>query len=258
MNIRKFLNFEKNYYLFNREERNLAAIFYYALLINENLKIFLETIKCDFEIIPEEFGIYFEYSYLRDLWTYIDGNEKKRELILKFLKPKNIDFLSSASIKDFNSYFGAVPKPSSEFIQFPGNWSLSKYEKNINDNEEFLKICKFKWAFNIKPDIVIHTSNKNAVCIEAKLESGEGFYPNNKNECDMFVRRFSSKTHYVRQTELQKYLFEELIGCRTQFLFLVSKNATSKTHETIFWKEIFSKFNLINCPYFIRKWIETL
>ena len=54
--------------------------------------------------------------------------------------------------------------------------------KNIKNNDEFEAVCKFKWAFNIKPDIVIHTSLESAVCIEAKLESDESTYPKNKKE----------------------------------------------------------------------------
>ena len=52
----------KPYYLINREERNLAAIFYHVLLINNNLERFITKLKIDFPIIPEEMGIYFEYA----------------------------------------------------------------------------------------------------------------------------------------------------------------------------------------------------
>ncbi len=37
--------FDAPYYSINREERNLAAIFYYALLINDNLKGFLNKLN---------------------------------------------------------------------------------------------------------------------------------------------------------------------------------------------------------------------
>lgn len=115
-------------------------------------------IKCNLPIISHEMGIYFEYAYLRDLWDYIgDCNEIKREVIYNFLKPTNIQELKKMKTYEFNSYFGAISKPSSKYIQSPSRWSILKYKDTICDNDEFLKVSKFKWAFNAKPDIVINS-----------------------------------------------------------------------------------------------------
>lgn len=256
-NIRSFLNWNKGYYEINREERNLAAIFYHALLLDDNLTKFLNTISCEFPIKRDEVGIYFEYSYLRDLWFNIkNDNEVKRNLIYKFLNPNNIEELEQMSVYEFNQYFGAVPTASHEYIQSPGNWSIERYRKNIKDNNEFLKVCKFKWAYNAKPDIVIHTSHDTAICIECKIESGEGTYPTKPSEVKEFQNRGLA---LVTQTSLQKYIMEDLLGIKTQFLFLVQKEASkSETHTTLLWKDAFSNLKIDNCPLFIKEWIRRM
>lgn len=268
-NIRTFLGWDKNYSLINREERNLAAIFYHFLLQEGNLQKFLNYIECKSKIIPAEMGIYFEYAYIRDLWSELTKNKKNRdennkkgkELILKLLKPANQDELTNKTPLDFNKYFGAVPKPSEEYIQSPGNWSLTRYAENIKDPEEFLKTCKFKWAFNAKPDIVIHTSKDEAICIEAKLESGEGSYPQNEHEKDIFKNKTNGKD-YVTQTELQRYLMKCLLGINTQFIFLAKKDGrrTSKNSDQdtklLLWKDVFQLFDLTNTPPFIKETIK--
>ena len=85
--MNKYLRNSNPYYLFNREERNLAAIFYHVLLINNNLKKFLLKLQVDFPVIREEIGIYFEYAFLRDLWyeNRQQSNEFKKQLILDLL-----------------------------------------------------------------------------------------------------------------------------------------------------------------------------
>ena len=268
MNIRQYLNFQDGYYRINREERNLAAIFYHTLLLGDNLKRFLEFLKCDFPIKEKETAIYFEYAFLRDLWNSIKKDNKeeknrfKRKLILDLLNPANRDELEKMSIYEFNSYFGAVRTLSSDSIVSPGNWSIKYYDKNITDNDEFLKICKFKWSFNAKPDVVIHTTNDTAICIEAKYESGEGKYPSNRDEREIFKRRFgqnrSEDSYLVGQLSIQKKIMEELLGIKTLFLFLVQKkgNNSEPAIQTITWNEAFQNLDTENCPYFVKEWIN--
>ena len=258
-NIRSYLNWHRGYWELNREERNLAAILYHVLLMDGNLQRFLRRIECGFTIKVDEMAIYFEYSYLRDLWFNMGmegGNKAKRGLIYRFLKPSNIDALEQMSVHEFNSYFGAVPSASEEYIQSPGNWSIGKYRKTIADNDEFLKTCRFKWAFNAKPDIVIHTSHDYAICIECKLESGEGVYPTKPSEIAEFRNR---NLKPVAQTSLQKYIMENLLGIQTQFVFLVRKQASkSHTHATLLWEDAFSGLDTRGCPLFIREWLRRL
>ncbi|MFC2118336.1 hypothetical protein ACFLSY_06820 [Bacteroidota bacterium] len=262
-NIRKYCNFNNGYFRINREERNLAAIFYHTLLIGSNLKKFLEAINCDFPIVEKEMGIYFEYAFLRDLWSNISKDEKKIEdklkktLILDFLNPSNRQELESMEPYDFNRYFGAVRTLSSDYIASPGNWSIKYYDKNIINNKEFLKVCEFKWCFNAKPDIVIHTTHETAVCIEAKYESEEGKYPSNNYEKEIFKKR---GIPYVGQLEIQKKIMKELLGIDTKFIFLVQKKV-HKTYDnilTLTWTEAFDCLDTDNCPYYIAEWIDRL
>lgn len=70
MNIREIAKNNSNYYEINREERNYAAILYGALCKEQNISQFLALLGFDYEK-TDDFGIYFEYSYLRDLWWCI-------------------------------------------------------------------------------------------------------------------------------------------------------------------------------------------
>jgi hypothetical protein len=254
MNLRNILDHKSGYYKINREERNLAAIFYHTLLLGDNLRSFLNTIGCNFPIIEEEMGVYFEYAFIRDLWFNIkQGNEFKRTVILDLLQPINRQELENKTVFEFNKYFGAVPRPSNTEIQSPANWSVSYYTSNIRDNDEFLKVCKFKWCFNAKPDIVIHTSYDTAVCIEAKFESIEGKYPSKDNEREIFNKR---RIDLVGQLSIQKKLMEEILGIQTEYIFLVQKKSESETHKTWTWKELFSFLDISDCPYFIKEWLS--
>jgi len=256
MNIREYLNWNRSYSAINREERNLAAVFYHVLLLKGNLSQFLGLIKCPFEVLQSEMGIYLEYAFIRDLWSQIKDNDTKRGLILELLKPTNTQELQDMSVSEFNRHFGAVPKPSKKYIQSPGLWSVPRFDSTIEDDDEFMNVCMFKWAFNAKPDIVIHTSRDEAVCIEAKLESSEGRYPQAGGEKKIFK---SPGLEYVRQTRLQKYLMEDLLGIRTQFVFLVQRTGqTSETHQVLLWADVFKSLDVSGLPGFMREMISAI
>lgn len=253
INIRTLLNYKDGYFKINREERNLAAIFYHTLLLGDNLKIFLDTIGCKFPIVEKEMGIYFEYAYIRDLWSNIgQDNEFKKKLILDLLQPKNRIELESMDVYEFNKFFGAARALSTEYIASPGNWSIRYFSKNITDNAELIKVCKFKWCFNAKPDIVIHTSNDTAICIEAKIESEEGKYPSNDAEREIFHKR---GIDLVGQLSIQKKIMEGLLGIQTDYIFLVQKKSINETHKAWTWQEAFANLDTTNCPYFIKQWL---
>ena len=256
MNIRQYLNWTKSYTAINREERNLAAVLYHVLLLEDNLTRFLALIECTFQVVESEKAIFVEYAYPRDLWSRIRDNTPKRGLILELLKPSNMSALQEMSVFDFNKHFGAVPRPSVKYVQSPGLWSVPRFDRTIKDDDEFLKTCIFKWAFNAKPDIVIHTSKDEAVCIEAKLKSSEGQYPQSGSEKTIFKSR---GLDYVRQTALQRYLMQDLVGIETQFVFLVEKPAkTSYTHELLFWKDVFSSLDVSGLPQFMHEIIAAV
>lgn len=256
MNIRDYLDWTDGLTVINREERNLAAVLYHTLLLKDNLTRFLRLIHCPFKVIKPEMAVFVEYAYPRDLWAQIKDNDTKRGLILEVLKPSNMDALLEISVLDFNEHFGAGSQPSVKYVQSPATWSVSRFDKTISDDDEFLKTCMFKWAFNAKPDIVIHTSRDQAVCIEAKFKSSEGQYPQSGSEKRIFRSR---GLQYVSQTSLQKYLMEDLLGIRTQFVFLVEKPPRdSGSHHVLLWRDVFSGLDVGGLPQFMHETIDAL
>ena len=225
MNIRKFFNFDEKYSKFNREERNLAAIFYHLLLIEDNLKTFIGKVEGSPGINKEELGIYYEYAYLRDFWYQNKSNEEKQKFICDFLNLPNKQILEKMNVEEFNIYFGAGSKKA---IENPGNWSLKKLAKSINNKEDYYKVCMFKWSFKVKPDIVIQLSRDEVICIECKFETkGETKYSTNDEALGK-----------VSQTDVQKYMMDELIGFKAHYVLIVNgKRTKSNTHQVMLWSE---------------------
>jgi hypothetical protein len=266
-NIREIVGKTDRYSKFVREERNLAAIFYHVLLQGDNTERFFNLIKTPYEKIQEEFGIYFEYAYLRDLWHGLKRDDRKKKIELNLVNEKKIEIIKKflphdifqtdwryENVEEFNNYF--VFRPSKQHIQNPGRWNISRLNKNIKNNDEFEAVCKFKWAFNIKPDIVIHTSLDSAVCIETKLESVEGSYPQNKNEKKIFndVKR---ELNYIKQTEMQKYLMKKLLGIKTSFVLLVKENVKPPPDYIVkTWTDLFAKLDTNDSLPFMKDMME--
>ncbi len=250
------------YYFFNREERNLTAILYHLMLQPGNMIKFLDLIKFPEVNDIDQVSIYYEYAYLRDLWAgpQFKENSKRKEFILSHLDlaPEKIDYLKGSSILKFNQYFGAIPKPSGKFIQFPGNWSILRFDKNPdfqNDSIEFEKICRFKWCFNVKPDIVIHISSDLVICIEAKYESGEGHYPSNPEEMKIFKNRMLNP---VAQMDIQEYLIQKILGFMTKSLLIKKTNRKVGKYQAVSWKEVFSYLSYSGEPQFVKEWLNRI
>jgi len=249
-------------FLHNREERNLAALLYVALFMEENLSSFLQLIGNTHEIRQDELAIHYEYSLARDLWHQIDdhatreeANHKKRQLIEHFLDLRHPIAVESSEIEKFNALFGAKPKASKEYIQSPATWSIQSYMATTEDKEDFRRICRVKWAFKIKPDIVVHTSNRTAVCVEVKLHSKEGIYPTNPKERTEFKRR---GLDVVSQTAIQQYLMEHILGIQTQYIVIQKEPAKIPNVQVHTWKDIISSLNISDLPHFARNWMESL
>jgi hypothetical protein len=254
MNIREIAKLNPCYCEINREERNYAAIFFAALCMPGNKEKFLAANGFT-QPIGEEFGIYFEYAYLRDLWYNIKDENVKKDIIRQKLDSKGIDDILKLPLKEINQKFGVGGEASSEYLQFPGKWAIVKYDRNFPDKDDFLKICRFKWSFNIKPDIVIHLDKDTAICIEAKYESCEGCYPASDVEKEIFKKR---GIKYVGQMELQNYMMEELLGIKTNFMFLVKKKEKSDTHQVISREEAFNSIDISCLPDFAKIMISNI
>lgn len=270
-NLREAFGVTEPYSKFNREERHVVAMLFHTLMLGDNLQRFLKVVACEMEADPEKTEIFVEYSYLRDLWAKCsrmsadeaEANAKKRKAILDGIQPKDRSDLEEMSEAEFNAYFGAVPKASTKFIQSPATWSIGRFATNIADREVFDRACRFKWAFRIKPDLVIQPSPDRALCVEAKWESGEGSYPTAKSEIDEFDQRgFEDR---VSQTTLQKFMMRELLGLEADFVYLVrrpgrrtataaSSTANGGPSRRVTWQKVFDALDLDECPPFIRRW----
>jgi len=247
--------FAKPYMSINREERNLTALLYGALLVNDNMSKMLNLVGYDLPVEPEQTVAYYEYAFLRDLWNRGElDNAGKRDLITQLLATKDVQALAGVSTGEWNEHFGCGGKTlSKKSVQSPGSWALTRYNKNIPDNDEFLQTTRFKWCWNTKPDLVVHTTLDHALVIEAKLESGEGRYPGTTADRDVFAQRGLPP---VGQFELQQHMVNVLLGIETRHLFIIkTKAATSSTQMTITWHEIFDALNLDGLPPFVKTWV---
>ena len=241
---------------FNREERNAVAMLYAALLHPGNLKRFADAVGWNGLEDPPAAEVFVEWTYARDLWSLHENTQQRRDAIIGLLQPANADRLRGCTVEEFNTFFGATPQPSTHEIQYPGRWSLLKFTGNIPDNEAFRRTCVFKWAFNIKPDLVIHGAQNRLLCIEAKWTSGEGAYPSSSPEKAEFARRGLAP---VSQNEVQRFLVTDLLGFDAAFAYLVKEGtAASASHPTLTWRDAFAQLRTESLPPFVRDWIHHL
>lgn len=248
-NIRQIAGIKSCYRDLIRGEMNPVAKLYHLLHDRQNLGKFLElTAGPEVEsIVEDEFGLVLEYACLRDMWDGLkeskEGNEKKRKIIEGCVGAVLTDSVSQRSVKEFNEYFGAGNQsrsPSREYIESPHNWQLDRI-KDLDkiDDDNFLNLCKFKWSFGARPDMVIHISNEVAVCVEAKTESRESKYPDRDPLRREFARR---NLEPVYQTDLQKHLMTILLGLRTHFVYVTKAGSSPKAagYTPVSWERIFS------------------
>lgn len=267
--VRDIANAAKNYHEFNREERNMAAVVFAAFCQPGNAASFIASLKkrddadsgFPYDIAGDcngdEFGIYFEYAYLRDMWNQLaDGaipaNEIKKNIIRQSLPVGKTEQILALDTHNINESLIAG-MASKTRIQYPGRWSVTKIDREFNDNDAFLKACKFKWAFNIKPDIVIHLNKNTAICIEAKLESGQGKYPSLESERKIFRKRIGQHVT-LGQLEVQRYLMKDLLGLNTRFIYLGAKEPKDRDSNYLYlqWQEVFDSMNMQNMPLFAQ------
>lgn len=266
--ISSHFGYSEPYYKFCREEQNIVSLLYSILLNNdENIKKFLKLFNVDYtdnDILNLE--IYVEYSYIRDLWSQftvehfskkIKNNELKKEFISSFIKRKNIkidELIVNSSIENFNKYFGCNSK---KHIQSPSNWRVNALKENILDifsqKEDFLELCKFKWSFNIKPDLVLKLGRNKIICVEAKLESGESSYPSAPSEKKIWDKIFGKGLDRVKQTKLQEYMFSEVLGINNVELFIIDKSGSN--HNSKSWSDLFDELRIENS--FVSKFVSS-
>ncbi|MGO9449648.1 MAG: hypothetical protein ACLQDV_01195 [Candidatus Binataceae bacterium] len=229
---------EQPYFKFNREERQLSAVLFFLLNQRGNVTRLVKNLASGWPLSDPvedhpDFGIYVEYSLLRDFWKKLEHsresstvdqiNERKKKVILGLLRENKVgaatlkELCAIRSWKEFNGHF--VKRASEKFIQSPSTWNLSQLRGNFKNKEELTAALQIKWAFKIKPDIVIHTDRDHAICLELKLESAEGTYGNNE---DGFK---------VRQLEMQDFLMKQMLGLKEYRCVFVSPRVKDQSNS---------------------------
>lgn len=225
-----------------REERFFCAVLFHLLISDQGfLEKFLE--KCGVvKVELSEVRVFIEYAMARDLWNSMERQEEVNQNRAQFLKewvPSLKEYVprdfNSDSVREFNRRLVSGP-PSEKYIQSPARWSEEKIKTLLISDKDKVKVaCMLKWAFNIKPDIVIEYGNKRVVCIEAKVES-----PESKYSCNFKDNEGRKDTITGAQTEVQKFLMEKILGYETKSIFL-SKNTYNKEGGVVslIWKDVF-------------------
>jgi hypothetical protein len=210
-----------------------------------------------------EAQVYVEFTFLRDYWdTFKGNNEVRRKTIFDLLA--RVDSLSHyrpesfpTSPAEFNEVFmGPRGLRIVRDIVYPGQWSVAVLAERFRHHPaEFRDFCRFKWSFNIKPDVVVLLPGTKPLCIEAKLESPEGWYPASSAECELFDNVFGLEQGRVGQVELQEFMFDRLLGtpCQLVTVGLVSGRDDS---VPVRWNEVFQALDLGQSLPHVRRLIE--
>ncbi len=243
------------FWSFNREERNAVGILVGLLTRPGNLGAFTRLLEWNPpDVSNAEVSV--EWTYLRDLWNWHSRRatpDRLRVAVLDCLRPSNRAVLEECSILEFNTYFGAVPRPSATYVQSPSNWSVLRFAPSIPDAEEFRRTCRFKWAFNVKPDLVVQTPTGAVLCVEAKWDSAEGRYPSSEVEKAVFRER---KIAYLSQTEVQRYLVNNVLGFTGTFAYLARRHVVTEAERTVTWSELLQALDRSAAPAFVQKWCD--
>ncbi|MCH8102350.1 MAG: hypothetical protein IIB28_04255 [Chloroflexi bacterium] len=162
------------------------------------------------------------------------------------------------NIPDFNAFFMGPPgQRILNDIVYPGRWSVeSLYERFGDKPQVFRNFCRFKWAFNIKPDMVVLVPTAKPISIEAKLESREGWYPMAARERGIFDELYGKGNGRVRQIELQQFMFDHHLGSPCQSV-VIGRSPFHINVPVVFvtWNEVFGKLNTDSSLPYVRKLI---
>lgn len=236
--LRTLLGATDEYVNYCREERNFAAMLYHLLLDEGRLRAFLDLVGHPMADV-KDVGIYFEYAHLRDLWAQVQGdiesrNRRYREAIVRMLEPERE---LPTETRLFNEFFiGEGSRDASDlYIRMPSRWSDKQFDRWCEFGElAFAKrACMIRWAFNAKPDLVLHLAGNTVLCIETKLESPIGDYRANVGGVHGCFR--------MSQTELQEFILGKLLRYSAHFAIVAkSKQGGRKcTWPRYTWDEVF-------------------
>ncbi len=263
---------ERGFYRFVREERHFCTILVQLLLAkNGNLGALLKLAHTKSEGAPlttrgaRRAEIYTEFSMLRDDWNSLGrDNDAKRARIKRLLKRAgmagHVGELPEA-VPELNEFFiGPRGARIVRDVAYPGSWSVSTLAERFRDKPDaFHDLCRFKWAFNIKPDIVIVIPGSSPLSIEAKLESRKGQYPASSVDRAVFDTMFGKKKGRVQQVELQRFMFKKLLGVSCEFLTLGVRRVTSADDPNqtpiLTWREAFAALDLTGSLDYVKRFV---
>ncbi len=274
MNLRTLLGSTAPLCAINREERNLGAILFHLLNVDwpDNLLRFVKLVGYHDVGSLDEAAIYFEYAFLRDIWhasgkldrTGIDRNHNRVQLNL-LRRSALIELLAIERVRAmfpennhewrlFNEFFGAQPT-STKYIQSPGRWGLKVLHEKL-EPQEFAAACHLKWAFNAKPDLVIHFGQDRAICVELKLESRQSSYPSAQVEKAIFASRGPFGDKLLSQSDLQKHVMK-LLGVDAEFVLISPRAKPAKGNLS--WTAVFTELvRDRKLPFYMMAAIETV
>lgn len=252
-NFRDLLPLESDYVDFNREERQFAAILYHLLLHPGGVERFLALVGAPMPSAGEP-QVYFEYTHLRDRFSASarrcpgdDQRQRLRDALLRMLPlTDSLSWLWSAAPREFNEFFCGRAGASGNYYQMPARWSpKSRFDHwHAHDAEFARQACKMAWAFNIKPDLVIHTAEEAVVCVELKVESDASSYRVPSSHYDDGYYRSS-------QLAIQHHALHKLLGYQTHLVLLspsqkrpTQQDALDKDERLcqLTWKEVLQGF----------------
>ena len=245
------------FWSFNREERNAVAILFGLLTRPGNLETFARLLDWHPDDLADA-EVNVEWTFLRDLWNHYSRRldaAALRTAILDALCPEDGEELADCSTLEFNTHFGAVPRPSERYLQSPSNWSVARFDATIADSDQFRRTCQFKWAFNVKPDLVVQTPSGKVLCIEAKWGSGEGSYPASEKEKAIFQSR---GLPHLTQTAVQRYLVNDLLGFDGEFAYLARTRLVTAAGRGVTWAEVLLALDRTASPTFIDQWCAAI
>ncbi|MFI5387627.1 MAG: hypothetical protein ACHQ50_16080 [Fimbriimonadales bacterium] len=218
----------------------------------------------------EDAEIYVEFAYLRDWWSGLlahhggkkKANVEKHEFIRKGIAsfPQLRGVAAALPVVDepseFNRKFmGESGARIKKDIVYPGRWSVKAIDENF-EGTEFQYLCWFKWAFNIKPDLVIVLAGQPPLVVEAKLLSPEAQYPTG-SECKIFDKKeLGPDKGRVGQFELQRIMFDHLLQtpCRSVVL---KRDALPDGHNCVItWKDVFDRMDVGDSIPFVKRLIS--
>jgi hypothetical protein len=287
------------YFRFVREERHFCAVLAHLLMQRgENLRKLLVLIseQADSTCFPsradlnmmslDDAEVYLEYSFLRDRWSQIASNQKrsqnacndtKRAFIFELLS--RVPSLASLQTEQFSpdvarfneKFMGPKGLKVMQDIASPALWSVqalhdlafSLTSVGAQQKQLFRDLCKFKWAFLIKPDMVIVLPGREQrICIEAKVMSPQGHYPANGEEAKLFDRHFDSGKRRVGQIELQDFMFRVLLQWSAQHALISRSRGSMKVPDSdreipvLSWRQVFDRLDSSSSMTSVRGFIH--